>query len=167
MLDGVKLVRIDYRLIHGQVITKWSNKANVNRIVVVNDELAKDSFMAQIYTMAAPPGIKVEVVAIENFVKEALKVDSSYNSKAILVLFKNIIDAKKTVEAGVKFNSMQIGGLGAGNGRKMIVKGISIDRKDAEDLLVIQDTGVEVNFQVTPEENRVSLNKAVQKLGMR
>ena len=46
MLDGVKLTRIDYRLIHGQVITKWTNKAAANRIIVVNDELAKDKFMA-------------------------------------------------------------------------------------------------------------------------
>ena len=50
MLDGVKLTRIDYRLIHGQVITKWTNKAAANRIIVVNDELAKDKFMASVYT---------------------------------------------------------------------------------------------------------------------
>lgn len=53
MLDGVKLTRIDYRLIHGQVITKWTNKAAANRIIVVNDELAKDKFMASVYTMSA------------------------------------------------------------------------------------------------------------------
>ena len=36
-MEGIKLVRIDFRLIHGQVITKWSNKISATRIVVVND----------------------------------------------------------------------------------------------------------------------------------
>lgn len=41
MMEGIKLVRIDFRLIHGQVITKWSNKISATRIVVVNDALSK------------------------------------------------------------------------------------------------------------------------------
>lgn len=51
MMEGIKLVRIDFRLIHGQVITKWSNKISATRIVVVNDALSKDEFMADIYVM--------------------------------------------------------------------------------------------------------------------
>ena len=42
MMEGIRLVRIDFRLIHGQVITKWSKLTDVKSIVVVNDELAAD-----------------------------------------------------------------------------------------------------------------------------
>ena len=48
--------------------------------------------------------------------------------------------------------------------QKYFVKGISIDEKDVQDLLSIQDTGAEVTFQVTPEEKKLSLDGAAKKV---
>lgn len=45
-MADINLIRIDTRLIHGQICTEWSKHANVNRIIVANDELCKDEFMA-------------------------------------------------------------------------------------------------------------------------
>ena len=150
MMEGIKLVRIDFRLIHGQVITKWSNKISATRIVVVNDALSKDEFMADIYVMAAPPGMTVDVISIDDFVANAN--GGEYDKGNVLVLFRGIEDCKSVVDKGIIFKQVQIGGLGSGNGRTSVVKGISIDEKDVQDLLSIQDTGAEVTFQVTPEE---------------
>ena len=100
-MQGVKLVRIDFRLIHGQVITKWSNKIAATRIVVVNDELAEDEFMADIYVMAAPPGITVDVISLDAFYDNARS--GEYENGNILVLFRGIQDAKAAVKRGMKF----------------------------------------------------------------
>lgn len=162
-MNGIKLARIDFRLIHGQVITKWSNKVSSDRIIVVNDGLAEDEFMADIYVMAAPPGMQVDVVSIEQFTANAEA--GEYEAGNILVLFKNIKDARTVTERGLKFKQVQVGGLGSGNGRTPVVKGISIDHQDAEDLLAVRDSGAEVTFQVTPEETKLSLEKAVKKIG--
>lgn len=162
-MEGIKLVRIDFRLIHGQVITKWSKLADVKSIIVVNDQLAKDEFMADIYVMAAPPGMKVDVISKEQFIQDA--ATGKYETGKILVLFKNIEDTKEVVEKGVIFKQVQIGGLGSGNGRTSVVKGISIDRTDVENLQFIEAKGTEVTFQVTPEEPKLSLEKASKKVG--
>ena len=162
MIDGIKLVRVDFRLIHGQVITKWSNTISAKEIVVVNDQLSKDEYMAEIYIMAAPPGMKVHVLSINDFVAKAK--EGAYASGNILVLFKNIKDSKDVVELGVPFKQVQIGGLGSGNGRTSVVKGISIDAADVENLTAIQNSGAEVSFQVTPEEQKLSLEKASKKV---
>lgn len=61
----VQIARIDYRLIHGQVVTKWMKAYPAKRIVIVDSELAQDDFMADIYMMAAPAGTKVDVVETE------------------------------------------------------------------------------------------------------
>ena len=45
----ISLVRLDSRLIHGQVITKWVKIAKANRIIIIDDELSKDDFMVMIY----------------------------------------------------------------------------------------------------------------------
>ena len=162
MIDGIKLVRVDFRLIHGQVITKWSNTISAKEIVVVNDQLSKDEYMAEIYIMAAPPGMKVHVLSINDFAAKAK--EGAYASGNILVLFKNIKDSKDVVELGVPFKQVQIGGLGSGNGRTSVVKGISIDMEDVENLTFIQNSGAEVSFQVTPEEQKLSLEKASKKV---
>lgn len=161
-MEGIKLVRIDFRLIHGQVITKWSNKISATRIVVVNDTLSQDEFMADIYVMAAPPGMTVDVISIDDF--ETNAKNGKYEKGNILVLFRGIKDAKSVVERGIKFKQVQIGGLGSGDGRTSVVKGISIDEEDAEDLLAIEASGAEVTFQVTPEEKKLSLDGAVKKV---
>ena len=162
MINGIKLVRVDFRLIHGQVITKWSNTISAKEIVVVNDQLSKDEYMAEIYIMAAPPGMKVHVLSINDFVEQAKS--SAYDSGSILVLFKNIKDAKDTTDLGINFKQVQIGGLGSGNGRTSVVKGISIDMEDVNNLNAIQNSGAEVSFQVTPEEQKLSLEKASKKV---
>ena len=155
MIDGIKLVRVDFRLIHGQVITKWSNTISAKEIVVINDQLSKDEYMAEIYIMAAPPGMKVSVLSINDFVTQAK--NGSYASGNILVLFKNIKDARDVVDLDIPFKQVQIGGLGSGNGRTSVVKGISIDMEDIENLTAVQNSGAEVSFQVTPEEQKLSL----------
>ena len=162
MIDGIKLVRVDFRLIHGQVITKWSNTISAKEMIVVNDQLSKDEYMAEIYIMAAPPGMKVNVLSINDFVTQAK--NNTYASGNVLVLFKNIKDARDTVDMGVPFKQVQVGGLGSGNGRTSVVKGISIDTADVENLTAIQNSGAEVTFQVTPEEQKLSLEKASKKV---
>ena len=162
MIDGIKLVRVDFRLIHGQVITKWSNIISAKEIVVVNDQLSKDEYMAEIYIMAAPPGMKVNVLSVSGFVEKAK--NGAYSTGNILVLFKNIQDAKEAAEHGINFKQVQIGGLGSGNGRTSVVKGISIDLADVDNLTAIQNSGAEVSFQVTPEEQKLSLEKASKKV---
>ena len=41
----IKLFRIDSRLIHGQIITKWLKVSKADKIVVVDGTLAADDFM--------------------------------------------------------------------------------------------------------------------------
>lgn len=161
-LSGIKLVRVDFRLIHGQVITKWRNTVAIDHIVVVNDELAMDLFMAGIYTMAAPPDISVKVMSKADFIVAAQA--NEYAKGGFLMLFKNIPDVAEVVKAGVNLPQLQIGGLGSGNGRTMVVKGISVDKKDIQMLSDIEAMGTPVTFQVTPEESRLTLAKAKEKV---
>ncbi|TXX29607.1 Firmicu-CTERM sorting domain-containing protein, partial [Escherichia coli] len=54
----IKLVRIDHRLLHGQVVFSWSKFFNINRIIVANDEAANDEFKKMSLNLSKPAGIK-------------------------------------------------------------------------------------------------------------
>ena len=62
IMAEIKLVRVDYRLIHGQVVARWLKVCPVRRIVLVDDVLGSDEFMSDIYKMAVPKGTDVDIV---------------------------------------------------------------------------------------------------------
>ena len=164
-MKNIKLVRVDFRLIHGQVITKWRNIIAATEIIIVDDKLSKDSFLSDIYVMAAPPGVKVRVLAEDDYIEKANQGDFSDGQENVLLLFKSIANVRTISEKGQHFPEIQIGGLGGGVNRKSVVNGISIDNQDLDDLKYLQQNGANIYFQVTPEEVRLTLEKAITKLG--
>ena len=63
------LVRIDSRMIHGQVMTMWSKTDGINHILAIDDGIAADPFMKDIYMMAVPHTLKVMIVSVEEAAK--------------------------------------------------------------------------------------------------
>ena len=56
---SIALTRVDFRLIHGQVITRWLTQCQINEIVTIDTTLSKDAFMQDVFKMAAPKGVKI------------------------------------------------------------------------------------------------------------
>lgn len=61
----IRLARIDDRLIHGQVATVWTKETQVERIIVISDDVAKDEVRKTLLTQVAPPGVKASVVDVQ------------------------------------------------------------------------------------------------------
>ena len=72
----------------------------------------------------------------------------------ILILIKYPYVAKEIFQAGVKLQELNIGGMGAGADRKKLFKNISASQAEKDTLKSIQDMGIDVYFQVTPDEKR-------------
>jgi D-glucosaminate PTS system EIIB component len=158
----IKLARIDFRLIHGQVITRWLKQTNASRILVIDNKLAKDPFMSQVYVMAAPPGVKVEMISVEEAVAGWQK--NQLGKSSLLILFKTVRSALEAVEKGLEIQKLQIGGLGAGPGRKVVYNQVTLNAEDGESLQKIQDQGTQVYFQTVPEETPAELAKILKLL---
>lgn len=67
-MANVKMVRIDYRMVHGQIVAKWIKFRPVDRLILADDLLINDDFMADIYRMAVPDR-PVDIVKIEDVQK--------------------------------------------------------------------------------------------------
>ena len=161
-MGKIKLIRADFRLIHGQVITKWLKEAGAKKIVIINDALAKDDFLGNIYVMAAPPGIKVEIKTIDDAVKQWQ--EDAFGAEDLLILFKPVKDSYQAQLLGFPIETLQIGGLGGGPGRVNVLNQISLDQEDAELLKEIQSKGTHVYLHVLPTEPKVELNAALSKM---
>ena len=159
---SIELTRVDFRLIHGQVITRWLTQCQINEIVTIDTALSKDAFMQEVFKMAAPKGVKIAIVNVEDAVKR--QQEGAFDKNRVMVLFKGVAELNAAVQAGLKLEKVQIGGLGGGPGRKAVNNAITLDRADADTLLELEKMGIEIYFQTTPDYPSETLQKAVAKL---
>jgi len=158
----VALVRVDSRLIHGQVVTKWMKQTSANRILVIDDGLAKDPFMARVYAMAAPPNSSVEIVSIQKAADDWK--NHQLGEGRILAIFKDVQSVLRAWKAGFPVDRLQVGGIGAAPGRRNVYQNITLDQKDANDLSEMQKGGVEIYFQTIPEDKPATFESVISKV---
>jgi D-glucosaminate-specific PTS system IIB component len=157
----IVLCRVDSRLIHGQVVTKWVNQAKANRIVVVSDELDADPFMKSIYMMSAPPNVKVDCYSLKGAV-DAWK-ENAFGRGNILLLFPGLVSVHEAINSGIGIEEIQVGGLGGGPKRKVVFQNITLDEKDAEILKELSNKNIKIFFQTIPEDRPQSLTDILKK----
>jgi len=157
----IELLRADFRLIHGQVITKWIKQTAANKILIIDDMLAKDSFMSSIYVMAAPPGIQVIVDTVEDTLSKWKT--NGYGDARLFVLVKDVPTAYRLFKGDFPIKELQIGGLGAGPGRKVVYGPITLDEEDARKLKEMQDAGVHVYLHQVPDDPSMEFTKILDK----
>lgn len=161
-MTNIKLARVDFRLMHGQVVTNWIKQVSADAILIVDDKLASDKFLAQVFLMAAPPGIKISIKSIKKAVQGAK--EDRYDGLKLLVLFKSIENAKKAYDSGFPLNELQIGGLGNGSNKVMISNEIFLSKEEADMLEEMNNKGLKINLQVTPKDPLVDLDDALKKV---
>jgi D-glucosaminate-specific PTS system IIB component len=157
----ISLFRIDFRLIHGQVITKWIKQIKVDRIVIVDDLLSQDDLMMDVYRMAAPPGIKVEIFGNEAAV--AGWKENELGAGDLLVLVRDVKTALYLKQNGFGVTDVMVGGLGGGSNRITVIPAIAMDQSDADGLKKLGEIGCNVYLHVVPNERRMELDKALER----
>lgn len=161
-MTNIKLARVDFRLMHGQVVTNWIKQVSADAILIVDDKLASDKFLAQVFLMAAPPGVKISIKSMKKAI-QGVKEDR-YNGLNLLVLFKSIENAKKAYDNGFPLKELQIGGLGNGSNKVMISNEIFLSEEEADMLEEMNKNGLKINLQVTPKDPLVGLDEALKKV---
>lgn len=159
-MANIKLARVDFRLMHGQVVTGWLHQVNADTILIVNDELAKDKFLAQVFLMAAPPGVKVLIRSTQRAIEEMTA--NKYGNRNLLVLFKNIESAYKAVMSGFPLKSLQVGGVNSSPEKKQIDGVLFINDEEIQMVKEMDQKNIEVYFQVTPKHNVITLEDALK-----
>ncbi|MEO1769207.1 MULTISPECIES: PTS system mannose/fructose/N-acetylgalactosamine-transporter subunit IIB [Enterococcus] len=157
----IKLIRMDYRLIHGQVVTKWVKQMMINRIIIVNDELASNDFLAEVYEMAAPAGIKVDIYGVNEICQK--QADGTLGEGNVLLLLKDVGTALELAKLGFPLKEIQIGGLGGKRGGTTILPGISFSKEDVAVLEELKKRELVIYLNVLPSEPTMSLEKALEK----
>ncbi|MCI4237948.1 PTS mannose transporter subunit IIAB [Dickeya dianthicola] len=158
----IGLARIDDRLIHGQVATRWTKETNVNRIIVVSDEVAADNVRKTLLTQVAPPGVSAHVVDVAKAVR--VYNNPKYASDRVMLLFTNPTDVLRLVEDNVKMTSINIGGMAYRQGKTQVNNTVSIDDKDIAAFNKLHERGIELEVRKVSTDTKINMMDLITKV---
>lgn len=143
-------VRVDARLIHGQVAAVWSSLLQVKRIIVANDEAETNEIERASLRMAAPSQIWLSVLNIKKVVTNIK--NGRYGNQRVFLIFQNVLDAKKYVENGGIIKELTIGNISHKEGSKTLVKSISVNDEEVAAMKWLETKGTSVIVQTVPND---------------
>lgn len=88
----IKVLRVDDRLLHGQVAVAWTNYYKVDTVVIANDKVITDKTMQIAFKLATPPGITLSMKSLEGAV--AVINNPKHAERTIMVITKTMQDAE-------------------------------------------------------------------------
>lgn len=143
-------VRVDNRLIHGQVVEAWVPFMGTRHIIVGNDELAQDELQQEIMSLAIPRAVESVFLPIDALAGESRLVGPGREST--LLLFSTCLDVRRAFEKGLGLSILNIGNLHYGTGKRQISPSVALGPDDESCLRFLQDHGIELDFRCVPND---------------
>ena len=153
----IKLVRLDYRLLHGQVVFAWTGHVSAQRIIVVDDEAANDDLKKSALTLSKPTGVKLNIFPLEKALAKMPKVETL--NENIMMIFGNTATLRQFCEAYPKCKEVNYGGIANKENSKQYAGAVFLNETEQADTQKILDLGVKIFMQQTPGHKRENLTR--------
>ena len=155
-------MRIDNRLIHGQVTASWANAIKTNRLIVTNDQVARDQIQKMLLPQAAR-GVPTLVLSVEDTLQY---VKSEKGQKEnIFILAKLPQDALRLLEGGLQAAEINVGNQAPTPGTKfkMVTHSIAVTSEDAEIYRAIAAKGYRLTSKMMPSDRATDFLETLKK----
>ena len=130
-MKNIVLARVDDRLIHTEILTLWVPEVRANRIIIVDDVVAKDKFRSKVIKEMAPQGLIIHVYGIDR-ATEKLKEAPSFDGERVIVIAESPLVFEELIKRGIKINQLNIGGMGIRGERKAVARRVACDTMEME-----------------------------------
>ena len=147
---SIALLRVDDRLVHGQVVEGWLPSLKADLVVVVSDAAAGDPVQSALMKMALPPSVGLLVLAVAD-APGALASPRAAARRA-LVLVPGPREALALIEGGVAVDRVNVGGLHFTIGKVQLGRALFLDEKDKAALRAIAARGVRLEGRPLPSD---------------
>lgn len=158
----IKQLRIDDRLIHGEVVVLWLNYTGADTIIVADDQHAKNPMLTMTLNLAKPKGIAMHVLTIDDAISYVN--DLSHENEKIFIVCANAQNALKLVVGSDAIQEINIGAMRSSAGKKQVSLKVYVDHQDIIDLNTIDSLNRNIYQQTKPDQKRVSLKDLTAKL---
>lgn len=151
----IALVRIDSRLVHGQVIEAWLPFTGASKIVVVDDVAASDFMLKEVMKMAVPPDIDLSCASVKDFISGRWVRETG--SKRVLVLCRDLKVAMSIIKRVPGILKINVGNLHYETGKRQISSTVFFDSDDEKIVRELTRLGVEVDVKAVPSDRKIDI----------
>lgn len=154
------LIRIDDRLIHGQVVVGWGKYLHPEWILLCSDEVANSEWQRNIYLLAVSGDIKASVFTV----KETIEYyhQGSYNQPKTILLAEDPGTIVRLVDGGVDIKSVNIGGMHFQPGRIQIANFIFLGQQDIDNFRILHERGIKLEGRDVPTCSSIDVAKILK-----
>jgi PTS system mannose-specific IIB component len=148
-------LRIDDRLVHGQVVEGWLPHLRARRILVVSDAAAADETQRLLMRISLPDHLELDVLSVDAAVERLAEITKK--DGRLLILTPSPHEALALVKAGLKVPSVNVGGMHHAVGRMMVGRAIFLAEEDRKALKELAAAGVQLDARAVPAEKGIPL----------
>lgn len=156
-------LRVDERLIHGQVATAWLNHYRAERIMVIDDAIIQSSIEKMALKMACPSHCKLSILSLDSAVANLQA--QKYGEQRIFIIAKVPDYFLKLLERNIFLDHVVLGNMSEKANSKRLRKSVYVDQKDINTLSQMIDKGVKVTLQMTPGDTSERFENALENIG--
>ncbi len=149
----VKLVRVDHRLLHGQVVFIWTASIGVDCILIANDAVANDPIQKGILKLSQPTGVKLIFKSVKDSI-EALNsgVTDKYN---LMIITSNIDDGYELASKAEQIHSLNLGNVKLRENTHNLSKLVHVTDEEERKLKTLAAEGIEVEIRAVPGDDKI------------
>jgi PTS system mannose-specific IIB component len=153
-------VRIDNRLVHGQVTVAWTRRLGVRRLLVCNDEVAADDLQRMLLPQAAR-GLPTDVLSVADTLLAPAGAD-------VMIITKHPEDLFRLVEGGLRPEVVNVGNAAPrpGGGYTMVTRSIAVTADEAAGYRKLAAAGVPVVTQLMPQDKAADFVALLDRKGL-
>ncbi|WP_248927958.1 PTS system mannose/fructose/N-acetylgalactosamine-transporter subunit IIB [Paenibacillus hamazuiensis] len=158
----IVLVRVDDRLIHGEVAVGWTRILGATHIVVANDQAAADNTQKMLLKMATPVGVKSTVLPVQEAARQL--VERKFANDNVLLLVRDPGSLLDLMKGGLKLDKVNVANIRMKEGRKRITKEVAASPEEIEAWKELDRAGVAMEARLLPGGTAADFNQIIKSL---
>lgn len=158
-MKGIIHIRIDDRLIHGQVAMFWTNELSATRIMVINDEVANNNMQKSLLRMAAPANVATSIITKDKAVENIS--NNKYDGQRVFIVVKSPVDILYLVNHGLDIKSLNVGNMSGRDHTTSIRQNINVTDEEMHAFKELLDKGIEITTVMTPNDTLTYLKDQI------
>lgn len=158
----IKQVRVDHRLLHGQVAFSWTKFLGADCILIAGDRVVKDELRSAALRLSKPSGIKLVIKSIEDSIAA---INSGATDKYnLFIVIESVLDAKRLCDGVETIKSINLGGVKSEADKKQISKAVFLSEEEMQMIRDLDDRGIEVEVRMVSDDTSVKAMDLIKKV---
>lgn len=152
----ISRIRIDDRLLHGQVAYSWKSAIGYEAIVIANDDAATNSIRKSALKMAKPDGVKIAIREVNEAIE--LLENDLLKKLNVFVICSNPKDAYEVYRQIEETPVITVGGMQKENDKELFSPAVYVNDEDLSYLDQLSELGADIEIKQVPDEKDKNYN---------